>query len=104
MSGGAAHGRPRQRSLHCPPEEQEMIRARAKAAGKSISRHVLDLALADDPDAHPLVLDPDAQLALLDGVLDVRDFVHALHREELPGGSGQTLLSAISVMARDGIR
>ena len=104
MSGDVAHGRPRQRSLHCPPEDQEMIRARAKAAGKSISRHVLDLALADDPDVHPLVLDDAAQVALLDGVLDVRDFVHALHRDELPGGSGQTLLSAISVMARGGIR
>ena len=81
-----------------------MIREAAAASGKTISRFVLDLALADDPDAHPLVLDPDAQLALLDGVLDVRDFVHALHRDELPGGSGQTLLSAISVMARGGIR
>lgn len=104
MSGGEAHGRPRQRSLHCPPEEQEMIRARAKAADKSISRYVLDLALADDPDIHPLVLDDEEQMSLLDSVLDIRDFVHALHRDELPGGSGQTLLSAISVMARDGIR
>ena len=104
MSGGDASGRPRQRSLYCPPEDQEMIRARAKAAGRSISRYVLDLALADDPDIHPLVLDDAAQIALLDGMLDVLDFVRALHREELPGGSGQTLLSAMSVMARGGIR
>ena len=27
---GERRERPRQRSLHCPPEEQEMIRARAK--------------------------------------------------------------------------
>ena len=99
MSGGT-RGRPRQRSLHCPPEEQEMIRARAKAAGKSISRYVLDLALADDPDVHPLALDAEAQLSLLDGVLDVLDFVRAL-QDELPGGSGQSLLSAISAMAAD---
>lgn len=100
MSGGVARGRPRQRSLHCPPAEQAMIRARAKAAGKSISRHVLDLALSDDPDVHPLALDEAAQLSLLDGVLDVRDFVRLL-QDELPGGSGQSLLSAISLMARD---
>ena len=77
-----------------------MIRARAKAADKSISRYVLDLALADDPDIHPLVLDEDAQFELLDGMLDVRDVVQAI-RDDLPGGNGQTLLSAIAVMARD---
>ena len=99
MSVRARGGR-RQRSLHCPPEEQEMIRARAKAAGKSISRYVLDLALEDDPDVHPLALDAEAQFALLDGVLDVLDFVRALG-DELPGGSGQSLLSAISAMAAD---
>ncbi len=99
MSGDARE-RPRQRSLHCPSAEQEMIRARAKAAGKSISRYVLDLALADDPDVHPLALDADAQLSVLDGVLEVRDFVRAL-LDELPGGSGQSLLSAISLMAGD---
>ena len=44
---GEATGR-RQRSLHCNPEEQAMIRARAEAAGKPVSRYVLDLALADD--------------------------------------------------------
>ena len=103
MSGATAGDGRRQRSLHCPPEEQEMIRARAKAAGKSISRYVLDLALADDPDIHPLVLDEDAQFALLDGMLDIRELVHAF-RDELPGGSGQTFLSAISLMARGGIR
>ena len=103
MSGGEAGDGRRQRSLHCPPEEQEMIRARAQAAGKSISRYVLDLALADDPDVHPLVLDEDAQFALLDAMLDIRDLVHTF-RDELPGGSGQTLLSAISLMARGGIR
>jgi len=99
VSGGARGGR-RQRSLHCPPAEQEMIRMRAKAAGRTISRYVLDLALSDDPDVHPLALDAEAQFALLDGVLDVLDFVRALG-DELPGGSGQGLLSAISAMAAD---
>ncbi|MDE0523886.1 MAG: hypothetical protein OXH79_18220 [Boseongicola sp.] len=97
---GERRGRPRQRSLHCPPEEQEMIRARAKAAGKSISRYVLDLAFADDPDVHPLMIDEEEQFALLDGALEVRDIVRLL-QDGLPGESGQSLLSAISLMARD---
>ncbi|MYA88484.1 MAG: hypothetical protein F4X97_08550 [Boseongicola sp. SB0662_bin_57] len=95
---GAARERRRQRSLHCPPEEQAMIRGRAKAAGKTISRYVLDLALQDDPDVHPVVIDEEAQLSLLEGMLEVLGVVRLL-REELPGGSGQSLLSAISAMA-----
>ena len=100
MSAGEATGGRRQRSLHCPPEEQEMIRMQAKAAGKTISRYVLDLALSDDPDVHPLVIDEEEQFALLDGMFEVRDIVRLL-RDELPGGSGQSLLSAISLMPRD---
>ena len=46
----------RQRSLHCKPAEQAMIRERAAAAEKTVSRYVMELALADDPDRHPLVL------------------------------------------------
>ena len=91
----------RQRSLHCSPAEQAMIRERAAAAGKTTSRHVLDLALADDPDRHPLVLTEEEQAELRDGVREVESFVHALKRE-LPGGSGLNLLAAISVLAREG--
>ena len=40
----------KQRSLHCSPREQAEIRVRASAAGKTVTRYVLDLALADDPD------------------------------------------------------
>ncbi len=50
----------RQRSLHCKPGEQATIRARAAAAGKTVSRYVLDLALADDPDRHPVALTEDS--------------------------------------------
>ena len=77
-----------------------MIRGRAAAAGKTVSRHVLELALADDPDRHPLVLTDEEQAELRDGVREVRAFVRALRRE-LPGGSGLSLLSAISVLARE---
>ena len=45
-----------------------MIRGRAKAAGKTISRYMLDLALADDPDRHPVALTPAEQAELRDGV------------------------------------
>ena len=52
----AAEERPgrRQRSLHCKPAEQAMIRERAAATEKTVSRYVMELALADDPDRHPL--------------------------------------------------
>ena len=90
----------RQRSLHCRPEEQAMIRQRAVAAGKTASRYVLELALGDDPERHALVLTGEEQGALRDGVRDVRAFVRALRRE-LPGGSGLSLLGAIAVLARE---
>ena len=77
-----------------------MIRARVQATGKTISRYVLDLALADDPDVHPLVLKEDSQLSLLGGMLDIRELVHAIW-DELSGGGGQTLLSAIVLMNRE---
>ena len=61
----------RQRSLYCRPEEQAAIRGRAAAAGKTISRYMLDLALADDPDRHPVVLTPAEQAELRDGVREL---------------------------------
>ena len=88
----------RQRSLSCKPAEQAMIRERAAAAEKTVSRYVIELALADDPDRHPLVLTEEEQAELRDGVLEIQAFVRALRRE-LPGGSGLSLLSAISVLA-----
>ena len=100
MTEAAARPGRRQRSLHCKPAEQAMIRERAAAADKTVSRYVMELALADDPDRHPLVLTKDEQAALRDGVLELQAFVQAL-RHELPGGSGLSLLSAISVLARE---
>ena len=98
----AAEERPgrRQRSLHCKPAEQAMIRERAEAAGKTVSCYVMELALADDPDRHPLVLSEEEQVKLRDGVLELQALARALRRE-LPGGSGLSLLSAISVLARE---
>ena len=100
MTEAAARPSRRQRSLHCKPAEQTMIRERAAAADKTVSRYVVELALADDPDRHPLVLTEEEQAALRDGVQELQAFVQALRRE-LPGGSGLSLLSAISVLARE---
>ena len=77
-----------------------MIRERAEAAGKKVSRYVVELALADDPDRHPLVLTEEEQVEQQDGILELQALARALRRE-LPGGSGLSLLSAISVIARE---
>jgi len=90
----------RQRSLYCNPAEQAMIRERAAAAGMTVSRYVIERALADDPDRHPLVLTEEEQAEVRGGVLELRDFVHALRRE-LRGAGGLSLLSAIAVLARE---
>ena len=94
MTGEAA-GR-RQRSLHCNPDEQATIRARAAAAGKKVSRYVLDLAVADDPDRHPVVLTPDEQAELRDGVRELRVLVRAAEGEVSPAGR---LLESIRAVA-----
>ena len=101
----AAEERPgrRQRSLHCKPAEQAMIRERAEAAEKTVSRYVIELALADNPDRHPLVLTEEEQVAQRDAVLELQALARALRRE-LPGGSGLSLLDAISVLARERAR
>ena len=100
MIGEETRALRRQRSLHCTPEEQAMIRERAEAAHKTVTRHVLDLALADDPDRHPLVLTDEEQRELRDDIRAAEAFVLALRRE-LPGGSRLSLLGAISVLARE---
>ena len=64
-------GRRRQRSLYCRAAERAAIRGRAKAAGKTVSRYLLDLAMADDPDRHPVVLTPVEQAELRDGVREL---------------------------------
>ena len=67
----------RQRSLHCKPGEQALIRERAAVAGKTVSRYVLDLALADDPGVHAVALTEEEQLELRDRVREIWTFVRA---------------------------
>ncbi len=54
-----------------------MIRERAAAAEKTVSRYVLELALADDPDRNPLVLTEAEQVEQRDGVRSPRTACHA---------------------------
>ena len=67
----------RARSLHLSPAEQTRLREAAAAAGKTNSEYVLDLIAADDPDCHPVVLTPEEQVELRDGVREMREFLRA---------------------------
>ena len=89
----------RQRSLHCPPHEQELIREKARAAGKTMSGYLLDLVRDDDPGIHRLVLSPEEQRELLEGTRTMQAMAIALRRE-LPGTEGLSLLAAVAVMSR----
>ncbi|MDE0004463.1 MAG: hypothetical protein OXQ29_17385 [Rhodospirillaceae bacterium] len=89
----------RQRSLHCPPHEREMIRGKAKAACKTLSGYLLDLVQGDDPEIHQLVLSPEEQRELLEGTRTMQAMAVALRRE-LPGTEGLSLLAAVAVISR----
>ena len=65
----------RPRSLSLDAAERKAVRDAAAAAGKPISQYVLDLVAADDPDRHPVVLTPDEQVELRDGLREVRGFL-----------------------------
>ena len=62
---------------------------------------MLDLALADDPERHQLVLTADEQTDLRDAVAELRAFVLAL-MIELPKTGGLSLLAAIAVLGEAG--
>ncbi len=87
----------RQRSLHCRPDEQALIRRRSAAAGMKVSHYVLGLALADDPDRYPVVLTEAEQAELRDRVGEVWLFVRAA--KAALGDSGLALTEAIRALA-----
>ena len=72
----------------------------AAAADKTVSRYLLDLWRAADPDRHTLALTAAEQEESRDGAREVRAFARAFRRE-LPGDSGLSLLAAVSVLARE---
>lgn len=89
----------KQRSLHCSPKEQDEIRARAKTVGKTVTRYVLDLALADDPNRHPLVLTAEEQREQLE-MLRHSDGVMQMLHQKLPGGNGLDLFQVFRILER----
>lgn len=87
----------RQRSFHCKPAEQAALRAAAAAAGLSVSRYVIGLALADDPERHPVALTPAEQAELRERVEEVWLLVRAA--QEAAADSGLSVADAIRALA-----
>ena len=76
-----------------------MIREQARAAGKTVSGYLLDLALNDDPDIFPLVLTPDEQDEVLDCTRGLKGVVRALLLE-LTCTEGLGLFAAVALLTR----
>ena len=100
---GPVRQRPRQRCVRSTAKEHAALRKRARAAGKNISRYLIDCALADAT-AHPLeARSEEQQLALRSGLLEVVELVRMVGRE-LPGCGGLSLFDAIEILARERAR
>lgn len=95
MSEGAVG--PRQRSVHCPAKAQAFIRARARAAGQTVSGYVLELVRADDPGRSRLAVGEGERRALLDGMRSVDGTLRALCAP-LPECGGLTLVDAVALL------
>ena len=78
----------RARSLHLSPADQTRLREAAAAAGKTNSEYVLDLIAADDTGCHPVVLTPEEQVELRDGVREMREFLRAAKAGHAGSGPG----------------
>ena len=98
MSAQTPRRRTHQRSVYCSAEEQEAIRAEARAAGRTVSRHVLERVHADDPERHRLVLSEAQQTEILEGVRLLDGFVRELLRP-LPEYGGRTLMGVVAQLA-----
>ena len=97
--------RKRPRGVYCSPDERAAIRERAAAAGKSVSRLVLDLAFAGDADPHASALTAEELVELLDGFRILVAFVRALKGQTTDGGdSGTVRGSGVSGDAGDADR
>ena len=78
----------RARSLHLSPADQTRLREAAAATGKTNSEYVLDLIAADDTGCHPVVLTPEEQVDLRDGVREMREFLRAAKAGHAGSGLG----------------
>ena len=88
----------RQRAVYALAEDQALIREQAAKHDKSISRYLIELALDDDPDIHPLHLSPAEQREALEGIRALDRLSRSLRRE-LPGIEGLNLFG-IDALAR----
>ena len=82
--------RKRSRAIYCTLEERAAIRARAAAAGKPGSRHILDLAFAEAADGYGSALTAEEMGELLDGFRALVAFVRALKEGTTVGGGSGT--------------
>ena len=89
----------RPRSLSLDPAARKTVRDAAAAAGKRTSEYVLDLVEADDPDRHPVVLTPDEQEELRDGLREMRGFLR--EAQAALGERGLGLAEALRLLARE---
>ena len=80
----------RQRAIYARPDDQALIREQAAKRGKTISGYLLDLALNDDPDIHPLHLSAAEQREILEGIRTLDQLSRSLRRE-LPDVEGLNL-------------
>ena len=80
----------RQRAVYARPDDQALIREQAANRGKTISGYLLDLALNDDPDIHPLHLSAAEQREILEGIRTLEQLSRSLRRE-LPDVEGLNL-------------
>ena len=92
--------RARGRSVYCSVETQAAMRERARESDMALSRLVAELARADDPDRHPLVLTETEQRAMRDDIGECAELVRALGRG-LPGCGGVTLFDALELLAEE---
>ena len=96
MSEDKARGR----SIYCAPETQAAMHDQAREADMPLSRLVVELARADDPDRHPLVLTEAEQRAMRDELAECAELARSLRRG-LPGCGGLNLFDALDLLAEE---
>ena len=89
----------RQRAVYALTQDQALIREQAAKRGKPVSRYLVELALADDPDIHPVHLSPAEQREVLEGIRALDGLSRSLRRE-LPDAEGLNLFG-IDALARN---
>lgn len=82
------------------PQRRAALKKRARAAGKNLSRYLVDRALADAA-AHPPEAGSEEERWALPGAFPEAVEALAMLRRELPGCGGLTLFDAIEILARE---